>query len=116
MDDLIDRTQDAVVGAAELADRGVGTLAEGVAKSAHVASERVQDQAKVASRSAHHRLESAAEAIDRGYARVSGGVSRAATATGDFVIENPGKSILISAAAGFVLGLLVRQGAAHRER
>lgn len=111
MDDLIDRTRDAVVGAADRAERGVDSAAERVMAEAHAAGEHVRDGARTASRGAHRRLESAAQAIDQGYARARGDLLRAAGAATDYVTENPGKAVLIAASTGFVLGLLV-----HRHR
>lgn len=106
MESLVDRTHDAVVGVADRAERGVGSAVEHVAARAHVAGEYVRDGAKTASRVAHRRLEGAAKAIDRGYTRARGDLARATTTTTDYLTENPGKVLLLAAAAGFVLGML----------
>jgi ElaB/YqjD/DUF883 family membrane-anchored ribosome-binding protein len=109
MDSLIDRTRDAVVGVADRAESGVESAAERVVERAHEAGEYVRDGAETASRGAHQRLEGAAKAIDRGYTRARGDLSRAATVATDYVTENPGKALLLAASAGFVLGMLVRR-------
>jgi ElaB/YqjD/DUF883 family membrane-anchored ribosome-binding protein len=109
IDSLVDRTRDAVIGVASRAERGVESAAEHVAEGAHAAGEYVRDGAKTASRGAHRRRQAAAKAIDRGYTRARGDLSRAAATATDYVTENPGKVLLLAAATGFVLGMLVRR-------
>lgn len=62
-----------------------------------------------AAATAHERLEGATVAFDRGYSRVRSDLSRAATTTTEYVTENPGKTLLLAASVGFVLGLLIRR-------
>ncbi len=107
MDALIDRGRDAVVGATDRAERSVEKAAEGVAERAHRAGDYVRDGALNAALGAHRHLEDASLAVDRGYNRARSDLSRAAAATTDFLIENPGKALLMAAAAGFLLGGLV---------
>jgi ElaB/YqjD/DUF883 family membrane-anchored ribosome-binding protein len=109
VDHLIDRTRDVVVGAAARAERGLGSAAGRVAEKAQVAGAYLRDGAECATRSAHQRLESAAAAVDRGVARAKGDLSRAVTATTDRVVAHPGKALLIAAAAGMALGLLIHR-------
>jgi len=109
MDSIIDRTRDSVIGAADRAERGVEAAAERAVKTAHVAGQSVRVGARNASDRAHRQLESAAEALDRGYVRARTDLSRAATAATDYVVENPAKAVLLAASAGFVLGLLARR-------
>ena len=109
MDSLIDRTRDAVVEVADRAESGVESAAEHVVERAHEAGEYVRDGAKTASRGAHRRLKGATKAIDHGYTRARGDLSRAATAATDYVTENPGKALLLATSTGFVLGMLVRR-------
>lgn len=105
---LVDRTRDAVVAAADRTERGVEAAADRATERTHAAGEYVRDRAKTASRHAHRRLESAAKAIDRGYLRARGDMSRAATTATDYFTENPGKVMLLAASAGFAFGLWVR--------
>ena len=51
----------------------------------------------------------AALAVDRGYTRARGDLSRAATVATDYVTANPGKTLLLAASAGFALGMLMRR-------
>ncbi|HEX9800541.1 MAG TPA: hypothetical protein VGC00_10285 [Thermoanaerobaculia bacterium] len=108
MSSLIDRTRDAVVGVSESAERRVETAAGRAVERTHAAGERVRAGADTASSGAHRSLESAAQALDAGMARARNDLSRAATATTDYVTANPGKAVLIAASAGFVLGVLAR--------
>ena len=49
----------------------------------------------------------AAEGLRRGYDKMSQDVRRASTDLDHYVRQNPGKSLLIATAVGFVVGLLV---------
>jgi ElaB/YqjD/DUF883 family membrane-anchored ribosome-binding protein len=111
MDSLIDRTRDAVVSVADRAEHGIEATAERVVEQAHLAGETVRGRAAAASLGAHQRVDGVAQAIDRGYVRARGDLSRAAAATTEFVTENPGKALLLAAAAGFLVGTVV-----HRQR
>ena len=108
MDSLIDRTRDAVVGATHRAERGVESTAERAVETARLAGESVRGGAEKAARSAHQRTQDAAQAVDRGYDRVRGDLTRRAIATTEYVTENPGKSLLLAASAGFLVGVLMR--------
>ena len=107
MDSMIDQTHDAVVGAADRAQHDVESAAQHVVARARAAGDSLRDGAATASRGAHQGLQGAAQAINRGYSRARSDLSRAATASTDYVAENPGKAVLLTAAAGFVLGVLV---------
>ncbi len=109
LDSLIDRTHDAVIGATERAERGVEFTAERTVTGTQAAGKSVRDSAESASSGAHRRVEGAAEAVDRGYAKVRNDLTRAATATTDYLAENPGKALLIAASVGFAVGMLARK-------
>ena len=107
MSSMIDQTRDAVVGIADRAEHGVESAAEHVVATTHAAGDSLRDGAETASRGAHQRLQGAAQAIDRSYSRARSDLARAATASTDYVAENPGKILLVTAAVSFVLGALV---------
>ncbi len=109
MDSLVDRTREAVVDVADRAERGVNSGAKRVVKRAHEAGKYVRDGAATASRDAHRHLESAAEAVDRGYTQARGDLSRAAVTATDYITENPGKALLLATSIGFAFGMLVRR-------
>jgi len=106
VDSLIDRTRDAVVDVAARTEHGVESAAERVVAKTHAAGAYVRDGAETASRGAHQRVDSAAQAIDRGYTQARNDLARAATTASDYVTANPGKALLLVASAGFLLGLL----------
>lgn len=109
LDELIDRAHDAAVGTADRAERGVGSTAKRAVMEARVAGDHVREATDTAARGAHRGVKRAALAVDRGYTRARGDLSRAATAATDYVTANPGKTLLLAASAGFVLGMLVRR-------
>ncbi len=108
MSSLIDGTRDAVVGVAARAERGVESAAQRAVEGAHVAGEFVRGRAETASRGAHRGLDGAADAVDRGYSRAQSDLTRAAAGATDYVTQNPGRSLLLAASTGFVLGTFVR--------
>ena len=108
VDHLIDRTQDAVLKATDRAEQGVAATAERLASRAHETGERIREKTAAASYGAHERVAATAQAIDRGYQRTRSDLARAATTATDYVTAHPGKSLLMVASAGFLLGLLVR--------
>jgi ElaB/YqjD/DUF883 family membrane-anchored ribosome-binding protein len=112
MDSLIDRTRDVVVGIADSAERGVEATAKQAVEKAHRAGDHVRGGAETASRGAHRGVESAAKVIDQGYKRASGDLSRVKAAARDYVAENPGRTLLLTASAGFALGMLMRRRSA----
>lgn len=107
MNSMIDRTRDAVVSVAHRAQDGVESAAEQMAAGAQAAGDSLRDGVETATRGAHQRLQGTAQAINRGYSRTRSNLSRAATASTEYVAENPGKALLLTAATGFVLGALV---------
>lgn len=128
VDHLIDNARNAVVGATERAEIGVGLAAEKVAEKTGYAAERVADKAyqvaektqekaqaageylregtDCATRAAHQRIQQAADLVDRGYSRVRSDLSRGADAATGYIAENSGKAVLLAASAGFLIGML----------
>jgi ElaB/YqjD/DUF883 family membrane-anchored ribosome-binding protein len=109
LESLIDRTRDAVVGAADGAEKRVEVAAGRVVERAHTAGERLRGGAERASRGACQHVDRAAESLDSGMGAAKSELSRAARAATDYVVANPGKAVLLATAAGFVLGLLARR-------
>lgn len=128
MDNMIDNARNAVVGASERAELGVGIAAEKVAEKAGYAAEMVAEKAQVVAgkaqekvqaagemfrdgaecgaRAAHQRIQQAADLVDRGYNRVRSDLSRGADVATEYIAENSGKAVLLAASAGFLLGML----------
>ena len=63
-----------------------------------------------ASQVAREKYRVAAEGVREGYGKVKTDIKRVSGDVNDYVRENPGKSLLMAAGAGFLIGLLVRRG------
>jgi len=108
-DALVDRSHELVIKGTDVAERKVEQVAGAVVEGTHNAAARVREGAKSASVGAHQGVEGAARALDRGLARAKQDLSAAAERTSDYVAGNPGRSLLIAAGVGFVLGLFFRR-------
>ena len=109
VDTLIDRARDAALDVTDHAERGVESAADKVVEGAHAAGEYVRDGARTASRSARRGVKRAAKFADRGYNRARSELSRATTATTDYATEHPRTLLVLAAAAGLMLGLLLHR-------
>ena len=79
----------------------------------HDVSETVKQQASRASEVARERYDTATQTLRTGYDRASKDLDKLSQDVGAYVRDNPGRSVLAAAAAGFFLGLLVRRGRRH---
>ncbi|HVR30202.1 MAG TPA: hypothetical protein VMS86_11800 [Thermoanaerobaculia bacterium] len=79
----------------------------------HDVSESVKQQAGRASEVARERYDAAAQTLRTGYDRASKDLDKLSQDVSTYVRDNPGRSVLAAAAAGFFLGLLVRRGRRH---
>lgn len=79
----------------------------------HDVSESVKQQAGRASEVARERYDAAAQTLRTGYERASKDLDKLSQDVSAYVRDNPGRSVLAAAAAGFFLGLLVRRGRRH---
>ena len=91
-------------------------LSEEVQERYHDVSEDVRRGAERASAelrrgagAARERYESAAESARQGYDRLRRDTGNVTSQVNDYVRENPGKSVLIAAGVGFLLGMIVRR-------
>ena len=99
IDDGIDEARDRLEGAAEDLER-----------SARRAQREVRRRAQRLGSAAREKYDVAAESVRAGYQRVRHDAAQVTDDLDVYVRENPGKSILIAAGVGFVIGLLVRGG------
>jgi ElaB/YqjD/DUF883 family membrane-anchored ribosome-binding protein len=113
--DGIEGGQQAVKRAREAVRDGLGTAREkiqtvsgGVGEKARVVTDEVKHQAGRAAEYARERYETARDGLRTGYARVRKDGGQLVEDVNVFVRDNPGRSILIAAGVGFVIGLLVR--------
>lgn len=72
-------------------------------------AERVTSEVRRGAEVARERYDEAAENLRVGYERVRTQAGDLGGQVNTYVRENPGKSVLIAAAAGFLLGLVVRR-------
>jgi ElaB/YqjD/DUF883 family membrane-anchored ribosome-binding protein len=73
----------------------------------------MKQQATRATDVARERYDAAAHSLREGYDRASKDLDKLSKDVGAYVRDNPGRSVLAAAAAGFFLGLLVRRGRRH---
>ena len=79
----------------------------------HEVSETVKQQASRATDVARERYDSATQTLKDGYSRATQDLDKLSKDVSAYVRDNPGRSVLAAAAAGFFLGLLVRRGRRH---
>lgn len=86
--------------------RGTETAKEKYQDVAETAREKYRDVAETA----RDKYRDVADNARRSYGRVRSEAGNASREVSLFVRDNPGKSVLIAAGVGFLLGLLVRRG------
>ena len=72
-------------------------------------TQSMRDQASRASDAARERYGTAAQTLRVGYGRASADLDKLSKDVGTYVRDNPGRSVVAAAAAGFLIGLLVRR-------
>ena len=97
--DTVDKTKGAIDGGLDSAREAFDEAAEGI-----------DSRYRSARRAAAEKYQEAAEGVRRGYTKVRRDVDKLSSDVNDYVRENPGKSLLMAAGVGFVLGLLLRRG------
>jgi ElaB/YqjD/DUF883 family membrane-anchored ribosome-binding protein len=75
-------------------------------------AERATAELKKSAEAARERAQETAESVREGYAKVRSQAGDVSDQVSAYVRENPGKSVLIAAGIGFLLGLLFR---GHRD-
>jgi len=116
---VVDRAReavsDAVAGTREVIDEGLDeardrfeAAAEDLEKNARRTQRELRRRAERLGDAAKEKYEAVAEGVRTGYRRVRKDAAQLSTDVNEYVRENPGKSILIAAGVGFVIGLLIR--------
>jgi ElaB/YqjD/DUF883 family membrane-anchored ribosome-binding protein len=86
---------------------------EGVARGAgeryQKVAEEMRREAERATQAAREKVDTAVAGIRQGYGKVSKNVGGIAEDVADYVRDNPGRSLLMAAGVGFLLGLLFRR-------
>lgn len=70
-------------------------------------AERAQQEIRRGAEAAREKYEEAADRAREGYDKVRRDAARLSKDVGNYVQDNPGKSILIAAGVGFLLGMIV---------
>lgn len=72
-------------------------------------AERASKEIRRSATAARETYEDAAEQVRKSYRKVRKDATRVGRELSEYVQENPGKSVLIAAGIGFLLGLIVRR-------
>ena len=101
---------------ADVVDDKVGEARERLSEVARGAGERYQKvaeemrrEAERATQAAREKVDTAVRGIRQGYGKVSKTVGSVTEDVADYVRDNPGRSLLIAAGVGFLIGLLFRR-------
>jgi ElaB/YqjD/DUF883 family membrane-anchored ribosome-binding protein len=101
---------------ADVIEDKVGEARERLSEVARGAGERYQKvaeemrrEAERAAQTAREKVDSAVKGIRQGYGKVSKNVGTFTEDVADYVRDNPGRSLLIAAGVGFLIGLLFRR-------
>ncbi|MGD2115612.1 MAG: hypothetical protein PVG07_11195 [Acidobacteriota bacterium] len=81
-----------------------------VRKGAERATKEIRQGYEKASTAAREGYEDASKRLQKGYNRVRKDFDSLSSDMNDYVRDNPGRSILLAAGVGFLLGLLFRGG------
>ena len=115
MDRAREVVSDAVAGTREVIDDGLDEArdrfeeaAEDLEKNARRTQRELRRRAERLGDAAKEKYEAVAEGVRTGYCRVRKDAAQLSTDVNEYVRENPGKSILIAAGVGFLVGLLIR--------
>lgn len=114
IDDALDSTETADKAPAaeklEAARQKVVQVASGMREGAGRAGTQLKEGAGKASQVAREKYVVAKEKVGQGYDKVSKDMDQLSQDVNEYVRANPGKSVLIAAAVGFFLGVLMRGG------
>lgn len=106
-------TVDEVEAKASEAARGgrerLSEVARNVEQRYQRVAEEMRREAEKASKAAKEKMETAVSGLRDGYGKVRQDVGHLGDEVTEYVRENPGKSILIAAFVGFLIGLLFRR-------
>jgi ElaB/YqjD/DUF883 family membrane-anchored ribosome-binding protein len=108
----LERAKEAVVDGVERAREAVvdqlDTAREVVGDAAKKASREVRREAERATKSVREGYDTALDGLRTGYDKVRKDMSELSDDVAEYVRDNPGKSILIAAGVGFLLGVAFR--------
>lgn len=104
----VSSARDRIKGLSSDVQKSYGKVSEDVRRGA----ERASAELKKSAEAARERAQETAETVRQGYAKVRSQAGDVSDQVTEYVRENPGKSVLMAAGVGFLLGLLFR---GHRD-
>ena len=102
--DGVSSARDRIKGLSKDVQKSYGRVSSDVRKGA----ERASAELKRSAEAARERAQETAETVRAGYAKVRSQAGDLSEQVSGYVRENPGKSVLMAAGIGFLLGLLFR--------
>ncbi len=102
----LDRAREKFSGVVEGMEKKVKKIGEGAERT----GQQVRESAEKATVAAKERYEVAREKVKQGYDSARKNLDHLGDDVNEYVRDNPGRSLLIAAAVGFLLGLLLRGG------
>jgi ElaB/YqjD/DUF883 family membrane-anchored ribosome-binding protein len=105
----VEAVEEKVGEAAASSRERLSEVARGVEQRYQRVAEEMRREAEKASKAARERVDTAVTGLRQGYTKVRKDVGNLSEDVTDYVRDNPGKSLLIAAVVGFLLGLLFRR-------
>ena len=87
----------------------IGVAKEKLSEVSQVAGKKLQEVKVQAGEASQVAREKAAEGLKHGYERVQKDLDDLSSDVNAYVRDNPGRSVLVAAGLGFVLGMLLRR-------
>ena len=105
----VEEAQEKVAESAQSGRERLSEVARGVEQRYQRVAEEMRREAERASKVARERVDTAVTGLRQGYTKVRKDAGRLSEDVGEYVRDNPGKSLLVAAVVGFLLGLLFRR-------
>ena len=105
----VEEVQEKLGDAAQSGRERLSEVARGVEQRYQRVAEEMRREADLASKAAKERVDTAVTGLRQGYTKVRKDVGHLTEDVSDYVRDNPGKSLLIAAVVGFLVGLLFRR-------
>ena len=109
VEEVEEKLGEAAAAAPQAGRERISEVARGVEQRYQRVAEEMRREAERASKAAREKVETAVSGLRQGYGKVRKDASRLTEDVTDYVRDNPGKSVLIAAVVGFLLGLLFRR-------
>lgn len=103
------KTADVIEDTVGEARERLSEVARGAGERYQKVAEEMRREAERATQAAREKVDTAVKGIRQGYGNVSKKVGSATEDVADYVRDNPGRSLLIAAGVGFLIGLLFRR-------